>query len=197
MPMPRPLSLSQQGSALLVSLVILTVITLGAIVAMQRSTLQLRMVGNMQHQQNLFNAAQNDINNMFEQFRNAAEASRILNKVVMAENAASIDPNYHFGQVRINTYGSADNTANLAVLPKYSANIKPFVAGDASTSQNTIRSLSIPTQTEHSLKSNPGSSSGALSPYYFASNVTAVDKRGNTNTQEVGFYFMAPAQVQN
>jgi type II secretory pathway pseudopilin PulG len=190
---------AQQGSALLVSLVILTVITLGAIVAMQRSTLQLRMVGNMQMQQNLFNAAQDDLNNMIGLFtQDPPEARRILNKLIVQEQANSISPNYVFGQVKIDAYGSADGDNNLTIKPAYSNNIVPYVAGDASTSQNKIRALDIPTaSSEYSLKNVQGSSIGAYVPYTFASTVTAIDKRGNSSVQELAFIVMAPAQTQN
>lgn len=177
---------AQRGSALLISLVILTAITLGAIIAMQRSTLQMRMVGNMQHQQNLFNAAQNNLNSMLEQFRAANKAGSILYTLIEKENASMAQGNA-IGLERINPFAQG----NLSNTPTYAANI------DASKTTNSIRSLSIPSQTANSLKANEGSSAGALAPYYFASRVTAEDKRGNTNTQEIGFYYMAPAQIQN
>ncbi len=51
---------SQSGSALAISLVILTAITLISISSLQRSGLQAKIVANIQHQEQLFNAAQSD-----------------------------------------------------------------------------------------------------------------------------------------
>src|SRR5690554_6638031 len=80
---------SQRGSALIISLVILTAITIGAVVAMQRSTLQVRMVGNMQHQQNVFNATLSDLSSLINHLRNIGTATSLLNEAVKAENIAT------------------------------------------------------------------------------------------------------------
>src|SRR5690554_5689279 len=69
----------QQGSALLVSLVILTVITMGAMVAMQRSGVQIRMVSNLQHQHELENAALSTLNGIYSQMlANAALQNKLI-----------------------------------------------------------------------------------------------------------------------
>ncbi|MFY9179992.1 MAG: PilX N-terminal domain-containing pilus assembly protein, partial [Venatoribacter sp.] len=55
--------------ALIVSLIILTIITLGSVVAMQRANTQSKMIGNLQHKQALFTTGQNEINFMLEQLK--------------------------------------------------------------------------------------------------------------------------------
>lgn len=174
----------QQGSSLVISLVILTAITLGAMVAMQRSTVQLRMIGNMQHQQMLFNAAYNDINTLFEGLRTPSTATTILYNIIQEENASLIAGNAE-GAVSINPY-------SLGLL-----NNPPTLKTVGSTT-NRLRVLSLPSETPNSLKASEGSSAGTLVPYYFASNVTAKDVNNNARSQqEAGFYYLAPSQTNN
>lgn len=167
---------SQRGSALIISLVILTAITLGAVVAMQRSTLQVRMVGNMQHQQNVFNAAYSDLGSLIDQLRGTATARDILFKAIQADNVSA---------------GSKTNPFAGGTLsrPNYPENIKD--------PENKLRILSSPSSAPQSLKATEGSSAGTLAPYYFANKVNSQDKNGNAQSvQEVGFYYLAPAPNQ-
>ena len=53
---------ANKGSVLAISLTILTAITLISVTALQRSGLQGRMVGNIQHQEQGFNVASNELN---------------------------------------------------------------------------------------------------------------------------------------
>lgn|SRR5690606_7805164 len=181
--LPAVTPLRQRGSSLVVSLVILTAITLGAMVAMQRSTLQVRMVGNMQHHQALFNAAYGDISNLLEGLRNAGTATTILNAMIQQENnslAAGLDA----GTTTLNPY-------RMGVL-----NAPPLNTGVSSTS-NALRVLHLPTSTPHSLKMHSGSSTGTLVPYHFATNVVASSvNNGPESRQEAGFFYKAPAQQQ-
>ncbi len=167
----------QRGSSLIFSLVILTAITLGAVVAMQRSTLQVRMVGNMQHQQNVFNAAQSDLSSLIDQLRNTDNADHVLNKAIQAENQTA-------GSI-INPF-SQDNGLTQPTAPK---NIKK--------PENALRVLSLPSSTPNSLKAAEGSSSGTLAPYYFANHVEVNDKNDNVKSiQEIGFYYLALTPTQ-
>lgn len=167
---------SQRGSALLISLVILTAITLGAVVAMQRSTLQVRMVGNMQHQQNVFNAAQSDLSSLIEQLRSMSKANDLLFKAIQAENSTS---------------GSEINPFTQGGLTK------PRTHKNMKDTKNKLRVISLPSAASNSLKATEGSSGGTLVPYYFANKVDAVDKNDNAQSfQEVGFYYLAPAPNQ-
>lgn len=56
---------SQSGSALAISLVLLTVITIISITSLQRSGLQSKIVGNLQHKEQLFTAANSDQEHWF------------------------------------------------------------------------------------------------------------------------------------
>ena len=86
----------QQGSALLVSLVILTVITMGAMVALQRSGIQIRMLSNLQHQHELENAAMSTLNSIYTQMLNDTDVQRNIlvktdNQFTEAEQDSSED----------------------------------------------------------------------------------------------------------
>lgn len=171
----------QRGSSLIFSLVVLSAITLGAMVAMQRSTVQLRMIGNMQHQQALFNAAYSDINTMLEGLRSYSTASTILNSIILDEKA-SLAAGNPIGTVRKDPY-------------RYSVLNQPPLGKTVGSTTNVLRMLQLPTETPNSLKVTEGSSAGTMAPYHFASNVIAVDVNNNARSaQEAGFYYLAPAQ---
>jgi Tfp pilus assembly protein PilX len=68
----------QSGSALAISLVILTAITLISITSLQRSGIQTKIVANIQHQQQLFNAANSDQEHWFVQLRNSISGDNLL-----------------------------------------------------------------------------------------------------------------------
>lgn len=163
----------QRGSSLIVSLVILTAITLGSVIAMQRSTLQLRMVGNLQHQQMLFNATYGDLNTLFEGLRTLTVANRVLNQAIQAENA---NPGS-----TINPYNDADLT-------------KPSVGSGIDSPTTSLSLTELPSDKPNSLKNTEGSSAGTLAPYYFAATATTTDTgKLSSSRQEIGFYYLAPA----
>ena len=167
---------SQRGSSLIISLVILTAITLGAVVAMQRSTLQVRMVGNMQHQQNVFNAAYSSLGSLIDQLRSPTIANSLLNKAIQLEN----------------------QTAGSTIEPFSEGSLnKPTPPQNIKTPVNALRVVSSPSDIANSLKATEGSSGATLVPYYFANRVEVKDKNNNAQSiQEIGFYYLAPAPGQ-
>jgi hypothetical protein len=68
------------GSVLAVSLVLLTVITLVAISALQRTGIQTRIVANIQHVEMLFNTAMNDQEYWFMQLKVAESGDALLSE---------------------------------------------------------------------------------------------------------------------
>lgn len=70
----------QSGSVLAISLVLLTAITLIAIMGMQRSGLQTKIVANIQHRETVFNAALSDIDEAYSQIQagNTQELSNAM-----------------------------------------------------------------------------------------------------------------------
>ena len=69
---------SQSGSALAIGLVILTAITLVSVTAMQRSGIQGRMVGNIQHQEQAFHAANGELEEIYQFYATQASATLAL-----------------------------------------------------------------------------------------------------------------------
>jgi hypothetical protein len=69
---------ANKGSALAISLVILTAITLISVTALQRSGLQGRMVGNVQHQEQGFHAANGELEEIYHFYATQASATQAL-----------------------------------------------------------------------------------------------------------------------
>lgn len=68
----------QTGSALAISLVLLTAITLVSITALQRTDLQTRIVANSQHAEAAFHAANSELEEMFQVYANDSDAATAL-----------------------------------------------------------------------------------------------------------------------
>jgi hypothetical protein len=60
----------QQGSALIVSLVMLTSVTFLAILSLQGSTTQLRVVGNLQIKEDVFHTSKRELGSQYDGYRN-------------------------------------------------------------------------------------------------------------------------------
>jgi hypothetical protein len=60
----------QQGSALIVSLVMLTSVTFLAILSLQGSTTQLRVVGNLQIKEDVFHTSKRELGSQYDSYRN-------------------------------------------------------------------------------------------------------------------------------
>ncbi len=69
---------SNKGSALAIGLVILTAITLVSVTAMQRSGIQGRMVGNVQHKQQAFHAANGELEEIYQFYSTQGSATQAL-----------------------------------------------------------------------------------------------------------------------
>lgn len=89
-------SQSNKGSALAISLVILTAITLISVSSLQRSGLQGRMVGNIQHKEEAFHTANNELEGLFEFYIKgtdkddpSAEAAAAFDELFIAANSNS------------------------------------------------------------------------------------------------------------
>lgn len=175
--------LQQRGSALVISLVVLTAITMGAMVAMQRSTLQTRMIGNMQHQQAIFNATYSNINHFYMNLERPQVATRILGDIINHELA--LPEGTAIGSVMLRPY---DRAYQDLITP-------PPMSRGVARVDNELRMLRM--TTSGSLKEHAGSSTGTEVPYYFASNARGSDGSNNTRSiQEMGFRYMAPAAQQ-
>lgn len=164
-----------RGSALLVSLVLLTVITIGAMVSMQRSTLQLRMVTNMQHQQQIFNGVYGHLRQLEDEMEeNVDDAKAALDPLVIQEskNIANGKP---AGQATLDPF------ATSTVLTPIS---QPSIVKAVTTVTNVIR---LPEPGSKNLKESKGNSQGSVSFYYFGNRSDGTDANNNIRTrQEIG-----------
>ena len=170
----------QQGSALLVSLVILTVITMGAMVALQRSGIQIRMVSNLQHQHELENAAMSTLNSIYTQMLNDTDAQRNIlvktdNQFTKAEQDSSVDP-----QLNVFTEFSNDLT-------------KPtFTAKSVKTVTANIQKLPSPAGSFY-LKGTKGCGSGCAALHIAVdTNVKGKNNIADAN-QEIGIRRLIPS----
>lgn len=69
---------NSKGSALAISLTILTAITLISVTALQRSGIQSRMVGNIQHKEQGFHAANSELEEIYNFYATQASATEAL-----------------------------------------------------------------------------------------------------------------------
>lgn len=74
----RKIVQSQSGLALAISLVLLTAITIISITSLQRSGLQTKIIANIQHQEQLFNAAQSDQEFWLTAFNDSVSGDNLL-----------------------------------------------------------------------------------------------------------------------
>lgn len=72
---------------MIVSLVILTAITIGAIVTMERSSGQLRMISNMQTQQQVFKTAHSPLTSIRRSMRDTTNFNKAMNPLVTLARA--------------------------------------------------------------------------------------------------------------
>lgn len=177
-------SLRQKGSSLVFSLVVLTAITLGAMVAMQRSTLQLRMIGNQQQQQQVFQAAFSNIERVYANLLSTATANTVLSYLLTK------DKEYQ-------NSGHAEGDYQMTVYDVFKWAEPNYSKGVSVT--NNVRVLQSNDSTSaYDLKRSPGSSTGTEVPYYFATNAAGASGNGNiTSNQELAFYYLAPAPNAN
>jgi len=89
---------SQRGVALVVSLIMLTAVTYLAVVSLQRSSLQVRMVGNSQLKQTSFIAAQSELSTIFGDIRDSDNGTQILNDAMQSFDVVSQSVVFSQGQ---------------------------------------------------------------------------------------------------
>ncbi|MAY14069.1 pilus assembly PilX family protein [Thalassolituus sp. UBA2009] len=172
----------QKGSALLVSLAVLTAITLGAMVAMQRSTVQIRMISNLQHQQEITNATLGTLNYLYDQMENnGALQNDILIKAESLYKASLADPATN---TSFNPF-----TEFKASLTQPSFNSKSISTGGITAS---ARNLPVPPGTSFYLKGKGGCGNGC-SVMHAALNVSTVSTNGAiSESQEIGVRRLIP-----
>ena len=177
----------QSGSALIFSLVIMAVITVVAMLSMQRTTLQARMIANLQHQQTVFNAAFSELSSFLGSIDEPAEyddAADTLGILIMQENN-NVAQGQPYGLIRYNPYDAG------VIQPPATAKI---IGG----STIRVRMLRDPEMTKFDAQSNEGNSAGGTKFKYYMAAASSSSTLNQTMTasQEAGFYLEAVSPNQ-
>jgi len=170
---------SQQGSVLLLSLVLLTVITLTSVIGMQRSTTQIRMLNNMQHQQEMFNATNDHLElgmTFFQDKENYDDVEDLIGPLTYNGLPDKTLPNI---KNSLNWTPPTPKRAGIQVEDYIELN---------SLSDKLLNSPEF-------AKGNSGASQGAQNVFYFSYIVTSTDASGRlASTQEIVFNLRGAAQ---
>ena len=178
---------ANKGSALAIGLTILTAITLISVSALQRSGIQGRMVGNIQHQEQGFHAANGELEEIYQFFATQASATQALSAplnsfiIVDGEQVFSpVDPGH------VSSYSSYGNSES----------------GGQSTGYPTPPRLEVSSDIQHTGLRNSlveGFSVGTFVEYGFEVSSQANEPSfgitpGKTlSSQLVGIKYIAPA----
>jgi hypothetical protein len=178
---------ASNGSALAIGLTILTAITIVSVTALQRSGLQGRMVGNVQHQEQGFHAANGELEEIYQFYATQASATQALSSplnsfdIIAGEQIFKpVDPGH-------------ESSYNAYSAPSYP---------DQSHRQSQAARLSVASDIQHSGLKNSlveGFSVGTFVEYGFTVTSQAAEPSfagtpGRTlSSQLVGIKFIAPA----
>lgn len=172
---------SNKGSALAISLVILTAITLISISALQRSGIQGRMVGNIQHQEQGFHAANGELEEIYQFYATQTSATIALANPMNNFDMIDGEPVYS------------------EVTPGHTSTYNNYT-GHGSSSQKPR--LDVTSNIQHTGERNSlveGFSVGTFVEYGFTINSSAAEPSfgvgvGRTlSSQLIGIKFIAPA----
>jgi Tfp pilus assembly protein PilX len=161
----------QSGSALLISLVLLTAITLISITGLQRSGLQTRIVANNQHNEMAFHAANGELEAVFQTYQDDSDAEQL--------NTA------------IDSYTTVDSETVYDVID---SGITSHYEENAALYSSHIQ---VSSDLQHTGSSNfvSGYSIGEFVNYTFVITADATTPSGEQilSSQELGLEFIGPA----
>lgn len=170
---------TQNGSVLLFSLIVLTVITLTAVVGMQRSTLQLRMLNSMQHHQEVYNATneQVELGTLFLR-SDVRKARRIMGPLIQTPG----------------TTGTGASLVNEATWVPIVLHSSVYEITESLNLSNQSASAMANTPFNLRGSGNRGSSYGGVQTYDFTYVATGTDRSGRiSSSQEIGLQIMGPS----
>jgi Tfp pilus assembly protein PilX len=186
---------ANKGSVLAISLVILTAITLVSVTAMQRSGLQGRMTGSLQHNKIAFHTANSELEEIYDFYSSQASATEAL--------ASALN---EFTIVDKEQKDDAGNTVTKEVQAFHSitsghtstySNYNPHSGGSNGTNQ-AVR-LDLASTIQHTGSRNSlveGFTIGAFVEYGFVATATASEPAiaGRLlSSQAIGIKYIAPA----
>ena len=167
---------SERGSALIFSLVILTVITITAMVAIQRSTLELRMVNSMQHSQQVFNATYDYMyQGMMYMQGNMTDTRVLLSNLITDDTSTAVSI-------------SLENVAGWT--PPIAPGTVGQIGGQLRLTEDTAEIVNNGSY----LKGNSGNSQGGSTTYSFVYSAAGSDTAGRiSSNQEMVFSLEGPS----
>lgn len=128
---------NNKGSALIVSLVMLTAVTFLAILSLQSSTTQIRMVTNMEIKEEVFLATARELNTKYSRYRDQSQGIDLLQAAIEASVSDDpllvLDPDLNIGDGKI---------SNVLSLLEYTDKTPPslnFGLADGSSVGSLIR----------------------------------------------------------
>jgi hypothetical protein len=168
---------NQTGSVLAISLVLLTAITLIAMMGLQRSALQTKIVVNIQHQEQLFRTCANDQEHRFDKINNDSKIYKFFYDII--------------DDVSINNQGEQEqNLFDLASLDDPSLN-EP----SPHNQPNTISTgLYIPPESDNKrITLATGRDASNYTNHYFQNDSTCTfqNRPSIESAQRTGFHFPA------
>jgi hypothetical protein len=95
----NPRCSANKGSVLAISLVILTAITLVSLTAMQRSGLQGKMVGSLQHNKNAFHTTESELEAIYDFYSSQGSATKALSDSLNAFTVGDIEQKDDSGNI--------------------------------------------------------------------------------------------------
>ena len=163
----------QTGSALAISLVLLTAITLISITSLQRSGLQTRIVANSQHSEAAFHAANSELEEMFQAYANDLSAAGALGATIDKFTMES-DVKTYIESVKTGVKSSYNSNAQL------NPHHLQIASSVVHTGQPTF---------------SAGNSQGSFATYQFKATTIASTPNDNRilSSQSLGMEFIAPA----
>ncbi|MDO6681260.1 hypothetical protein Q4551_03075 [Oceanobacter sp. 5_MG-2023] len=176
----------QRGSTLLVSLGVLTAITIGATVAMQQSTTQVRMVTSMNVEKQTFAASYSHLSRAVKNLGNSG--GTLLTDLITRQNA-NIEAQINDGVEESDLQYNSEYINAYSDFGWQTPEVDLLTGVAATTVLITYPSDQI-AQTDTStpnLKNTEGSSGSASSAYPFVLTATTASSSGNiSSTQQVG-----------
>jgi type II secretory pathway pseudopilin PulG len=176
--MPRS---SQKGSAMIISLAILALMTVAAAFNMQRTTLQVRMVNNLQDKNETTAVAYSALQTMMGN----------MNSDDFDSSPLSSEVNKHRAKIFADKSDEKDKF-DIFEIYKWDYPELPNVSASAEV-ENKVFIDKIPDKVPHSLKYAKGNSQGSKSNYYLSSTFVSRSSSGKITTyMEQGFLIEAP-----
>lgn len=185
------LTLRQRGSALIVSLAVLTAVTVAATIAVEQSTLQVRMVTNMKAERETFTSAVNLLETAFA--NQVAAGTATVSQLISDEMQA-------LATQRSNGVDEDDLVYRQATMNPFDVNNwdKPSIDKLATQTEGSVSMVyasDMASKSPYDLKNGEGCSAKACQKYPFIMTSTATTNNGNISSSvQLGLQIIGAAQ---